>query len=697
MEYRNYLFSAVSVMAMLGCYPAIGAETTADISSETSSAQSSSGGGRAIEEVVVHGLPFARNINDVAAPVTSLEGDDLIRKRRATLGDTLESQPGIHSDTFGAGSSRPVIRGQTAPRVKVLSDGVEVMDASSVSPDHAISGEPLLLEKIEVLRGPSALLYGGGAIGGAVNLIDKKIPTVIPENTIDASIELRGGTADDERTGVAGVTVGEGNFAFRMEGVIRRSDDYRVPKWSERHVDGTYNDSSTASLGASWVGESGYFGVAYTRQNSEYGLPGHSHEYEACHPHGSHLHCGGHDHDHDDDDHDHDHEEEGHDVPIVDLRTDRFDVRGEYRNPFAGIERVRLRAGFTDYAHDEIDDGVVSTTFKNKGYDARLEMEHADIGALHGVFGVQTNKSKFSAVGLESFLPKTTTKSTGLFLLEELHLGNWRLEAAVRQEWYDIEPEAPRAPLSFSPFSVSGAAIWTINAEFSVALSAARSERAPNAQELFARGVHLATNTFEIGDANLTKETSKSIDLTLRKRGGPLTFSVSVYHNSVDDYIFAQTLDQYEEFRLIRYAQQDARFTGIDGEIAYQFSPALRTEVFGDYVRAKFKNNGGDLPRIPNARLGGRLIGSWQDFEGDLEYYHAFRQSDIAAFETETNGYDMVNATLAYNLSFAGADGQIYLRGTNLLNKLAFNHTSFIKNSTPLMGRNFVLGVRATF
>ncbi|MFN3815605.1 TonB-dependent receptor domain-containing protein [Brevundimonas sp.] len=671
-----------------------------------------------LDGIVVRALPLDQRGDEVISNVTVLAGDELVRRRQATLGETLQGIPGVNSDTFGAGASRPVIRGQTSPRVKVLTDGSELMDASAVSPDHAVAGEPLLLDGIEILRGPSALLYGGGAIGGAVNLLDRKIPTEIPANGVDGAIEFRGGTADGERTGVVGVTAGVGSFAIRLEALDRTSDDYDIPSYLRAHhddhddhddddhddddhdhedegpvtrVEGTFNDTRTLTLGASWIGARGYLGVAVTEQNSRYGLPGHNHEYEDCHPHGTSLHCGS----HDDDDHDHDHDHDDEAAPWVELQNRRVDVRGELNDPFAGVERIRFRGGVTDYAHEEIEGGEVGTRFTNEGHDARVEVEHAPIAGLRGVVGVQTARSDFAAVGDEGFVPESITRTNALFVLEQYQWNDWRFEGAVRQEWQETEAVG-RPDRDHDPLSLSGSAAWSPMPGWSVALTASRSQRAPNVQELYARGVHVATSTFELGNADLDVETANTLELTFRKTTGPTTFSVSAFRHDFNDYIYARTLDQVEDFRLIEYTQADAEFTGIDGEVRHRFSPNFSATVFGDYVRAEV-DGGGNLPRIPAARLGARVDGGWNQLSGNLEYYRVFEQDRIADFETETPGYDMLNATLAYDLRAAGDGVQVYVRGTNLLDELALNHTSFIKDAAPLRGRNFVLGVRARF
>jgi len=679
MQLRTILLAAAGLSALAG-----------------GAAADQSGPGFEVGEVIVAGDPLGRSGKDVASSVAVVRGDELDHRRQSTLGETLTGLPGVNSDTFGGGASRPVIRGQTAPRVKVLTDGAALLDASEVSPDHAVSGEPLLLEGVEILRGPSALLYGGGAIGGAVNLIDRKIPARLPDDGFEGAAEVRLGSADNERAGVIGATGGAGNLAIRLELAGRKADDYEVPDWSEKTLDGSFSQGRTATLGLSWIGSRGYLGAAYTEQRSKYGLPGHNHEYEGCHPHGSTLHCGGHGHDDDDHEgHDHDHEHDHEDAPVVDLTSRRFDLRGEIEAPFAGIERIRLRGGYTDYAHDEIDEGTVATTFTNKGYDARIEAQHAPIGALRGVFGVQTSRSDFAAVGAESFIPKSRTANTAIFLLEEYVAGDWRFEGALRQEWQDMRAFG-RPDADHKPFSASAAASWSFAPGYQVSLAIARSQRAPSAQELYARGVHLATNTYEIGDAALDVETANSVELTLKKTDGATTFTASAYRYAYDGYIYADTLDQFEDFRLIRYSQADATFTGLEGELRHQFAPGLSATVFGDYVRAKF-DNGGDLPRIPAGRLGLRGDFARGDWSGGAEYVRVFEQEKIAAFETRTPGYDMVNATLAYDLALGGFDSQVFVRGTNLLDEKALNHASFITNVAPLRGRNFTLGLRTRF
>lgn len=662
-----------------------------------------------VETVVVTATALGQSDNTTAMPVTILSGEELVYRRQGTLGETLAGLPGISFDNFGGGSSRPVIRGQTAPRIRVLSDSSSVDDASSLSPDHAISTEPLLLRGIEVLHGPATLLYGGGAIGGAVNLLDEKVPTVLPANTISGAIEGRAGTSDNERAIVGGVTAGFGQFALRLEGVHRTADDYGInDSFGASRVPGTYADSTAFTVGGSWIGSSGYLGAAYTNQRSTYGLPGHSHEYEGCHPHGVTLHCGS----HDEEGHDHEHADDHGaavtgtplraDVPYVQLRNDRFDIRGEYRDPIPQIEKVRMRLSFTDYAHDEVEDGAVDTTFSNKAHDGRIEVTHAPIAGLRGVLGFQQSGSEFGIVGTEMYLPPSQTTNSAIFLMETLQVGPVRLEMAARQEWQSIDATAA-GKADHTPFSISGAAIWDLTNDYSAALSIGRSQRAPNVQELFSntvrpfRGVHVATNTWEIGTPTLKSETAHSVDLTFRKTKGDTTFTLGAYHQDFSDYIFADTLDRFEDFRLIRYTAAGATFQGLDGEIRHQFTPNFAGTLFGDYVRAELKNNLGNVPRIPAGRVGARAEVGWDAFHADMEIFQVFEQDHIATFETRTPGYTMMNATFSYDIDLGPVDSELFLRASNLGDNVAYNHASFVKNAAPLRGRNFLFGIRTNF
>lgn len=393
-----------------------------------------------LAEVSVSGRALDIPLEESATPVDLLDADDLQLRGSATLGDTLDGLPGVRNNNYGAGAGRPVIRGADGARVRILSDGSEVQDASTSSPDHAVAIEPMLAQEVEILRGPSTLLYGGGITGGVVNLRDGRVPTAVPDKGYEGQLQLRKDSSAREGTGAFALTGGRGPLALHVEGLKRSAGEYRVGNgWSSERVSGSNNATWYGSVGGALVHERGYLGLAYSRLRSQYGLPGHSHEYEDCHLHGNSLHCGSHGHAHDPRPAppgchwhgQHLHCTHGHDedhIALVDMDTERWDLRGQWSEPLPGFSRARLRASVTDYRHDEIDHGEIGTTFKNQAHDARLELEHQPIalgaGRLRGLIGLQHSRREFSAVGNEAYVEPTDTSNRALFALEEYRLGD---------------------------------------------------------------------------------------------------------------------------------------------------------------------------------------------------------------------------------------------------------------------------------
>lgn len=651
---------------------------------------------------VVSASALASSTQEMTTPATVLEGDQLVLRRAATLGETLDGLPGVQAASFGAGASRPVIRGLDGGRVKVLSDGVDVLDASTVSQDHAVSIEPLLAERIEVLKGPATLLYGGGAIGGVVNVIDKRVPTYVPENGVEGELELRANSVANEGAGLFGLTAGAGNFAVRVEGVKRQADDYEIPgaagePRSGKQV-GSYNDTDSYSLGGSFIGSRGYLGLAYSRQENRYGLL--AHEHVDCHQDDALWHCGEHGHDEEE----HEGEEEHHDehggaVPYITMKQDRWDLRGELSEPLPGFELARLRVGHSDYRHSEIEEGVAAAIFDNQASEARLELTHQPLLGWHGVLGGQTTRRDFARLTAENPMPQTLTRNHALFLLEEYTAGAWRYELGARHEWQDIEADSGAPDSDHAGTSLSAGAVWTFLPEYSLGLSLSRSQRLPSAEELYAFGPHAASRTIELGNPDLQEETSHNAELTLRKFAGPTTFTFSLFRNQVDDFIYAADLglDTESDYRVVEYRQADAVLTGAEGEVRHQFTDSFAASLFGDSVRGKLKD-GGDLPRIPADRLGVRLEQRFTAaLDGQLEFSRVQRQDELAAFESETAGYNMLGAGLSYHGSLSQADYQLYLKADNLLDAEARQHSSLIKDEVLLPGRNFTVGMRVTF
>ncbi|MGK6356566.1 TonB-dependent receptor domain-containing protein [Sphingomonas sp. DT-207] len=713
---------------------------------------------RGASDIIVTGRSL--KTEESALPVQVLAGEELVHRRQGGLGETLAGLPGVHLDNFGGGASRPVIRGQTLPRIEVLTDGANLFDVASVSPDHAITTDPLLLDAIEIQRGPSAVRYGGNATNGAINLIDSKVPKAVPSGGRTGGTEVRYGTGDEEKTIVGRVTAGVGQFALHAEGARRAAEDYDVPDaYGSDKLRDSFAESTSYAVGASWITSKGYIGAAYSRLESDYGLPGHSHRNGVCHTHGLDLHCAAHG---------------GFDDPFggpddhtasIKLRSDRVDLRADYNDLLPGFSSTRLRASYTDYAHDEIDGDLLFSRFTNEVWDGRLELTHKPIFGFTGTAGVQYTDGRFGGINANNLhkpfpegaygfdgSPEYLTENIGIFLSERRSFGAVDVEAAVRKDWRRIDVSAPpwrstlgpetealfaewlgpdwqqvlesedveafrsRNPtVRHNPFSASLSATWNVGQGYAFGLSLGHTERAPSVRELYARGNNLATNSYELGlavgnpilgesglSAEDVLETTDAINLTFRKMDGPLEFEVGLFYQNVDDYVFARLQETETEtgipHNFLIYTAADARFAGIDGQVSYAFNPFSRITVFGDYVDADLKSENDNLPRIPPGRLGARYDLAAGPVSGDVEYYHTFAQNKFASYETRTPGYDMLNATLSYRFDLGQAKAvELYIRGTNLLNELAFAHTSFVKDQSPLRGRSVAIGMRHSF
>ena len=656
-----------------------------------------------LDTIRIKAHPLEQTSKDFAVADTVVDQKRLAQGA-VTIGEALSGETGISSNQFGAGSSRPVIRGQDGPRIKILQNSSENIDVSTLSPDHAVTVDPALAKQVEVIRGPSTLLFGAGTVGGLVNVTDSKLPTAMPEKGYEGNVGLRYNTGSDEKLATAGVTLGLGDqVALRVEGLKREANDYIAPDYvhegeKERRVDNTFAKGQTVNVGLSWIYDRGFTGISYSNRQDQYGLPGHSHEYESCHLHGLSLHCGEHDHDedgHDHENHDQDHAHEA--GPWIDLKSERYDVRTELDDPFAGFKKLRAQASYTDYQHDEIEEDTIATRFKNKGYDGRLELVHNPLGAWEGVIGTQYGQQKLELTGEEAFLAPNTTKKWSVFALEHAQLNDVHVELAARAEKQKIDiDDSSKKDFDGSAFSVSGAANWEFAPNYKLSLVTSHQERLPLAQELYADGGHFATNTYELGNDQLSKEKSNNVELGFHYDDNTFDYHVHVYHNWFDEYIYAQTLDRYKDFRLVQYAQDKAKFYGAEAEAGYQISPIYKLSVFGDYVRGKIDND--NAPRVPAGRLGTKLNADFDDhWSGSAEYYHVFQQDKIAAYETDSQSYNMLNLGVAYSGNYSNvSDYRVFLNANNLLDDQVYQHASFL-STIPQVGRNFSVGVNFSF
>ncbi len=678
-----------------------------------------------LDAIRVRANPIARTAEDLARPVAVLAGEQLDAAKAGTIGGTVSRLPGVQSSFFGAGVGRPVIRGLDGARVQVLSDGLAAGDVSTVSVDHAVSIEPFFANQIEVLKGPASLLYGNGAIGGAVNVVDGRIPEHATSRPLEGRVELRAGSVNDEYTGMLRLdgTSSSGRFVFHADALHRETGDVDIPGYAEsaalRDPDGgarrgvlpnSFVRTDSAALGASWIGGRGFLGLGQSMYSTRYGLPGHVHS-----PAGD----DGHDHDHGD------HEAHG-DVHVA-MDQHRTELRGglDDAGPF---QSLRARLAHTDYTHTEYEGGEVGTVFDNRMTEARVELAHRPFGAWDGAFGVQWSQRDFAARGAEAFVPDSESRDAGVFWIGERGIGPVSLELGLRHDRNRIDAaDGAGAPRRFSTTSLSLASRWDLTPEVHVSLGLDRAQRSPSAEELYSGGLHVATRSWEFGDAGLGVETARRAELGLHWHRGPLRLGVSLYHLRYADFIHLADSGIIEDGLPVRvWNQEDARFSGGEVEAEWTFidgdTGRWTLRAFGDAVRGRLVGSGtrtvginvphgdhahghlaelpldGPLPRIAPPRLGAELRWTGHHWRAGLGAVRHARQDDTARAESSTPGYTLVHAGVAWHMDTPGGSAvELFLDGANLLDEEARVHTSFLKDLAPLPGRGLSAGVRVLF
>ncbi len=664
-----------------------------------------------LENYVVTASPLTRSQADLAQSTAVLSGQQLAVQQRGTLGATLAGEVGLSATDFGPGASRPVIRGIGGDRVRVLENGVGTLDVSNISPDHGIGLEPLLADRIEIVRGPATLRYGSAAIGGVVNVLDDRVPTEPATAAIGGRAELRGNTADEERAAALRLGGGTSGFAWQTRVFTRRTGDLRIPGTNlhqhteeadqhedhEEHESGavrgrvpnTALDSEGWSVGGTWFGRSGYLGAAFTAHNSLYGIPpgGHVHEHEEEPGH--------------DEAAEHEHAAE----PIrSDLHQRRVDVRGAITTPFGPFERANLELAFADYDHSELEGGEVGTRFDQTGREGRLELTQRPFGNLTGALGVQYQFTELEAHGDEAYLPTVRTTNWAGYLFEELATGPVAWQAGIRAERQRVAPVAASGLPSRSLDGVSGSlgVVWSFAEDWGLAATAARTSRLPSATELFADGPHAATAAYELGDPSLGRERATSLELSLRRRAGFVTGVATVYRSWFDDYIFEQrTGSTNEGLPVYTFVARDARFTGGELETWWHLhegkAHSLDLRLAVDWVRATQLDAAEPLPRIPPRRYFAGLHYRHGGFSAGVELTRACAQRRTAPGEESTDGYTLVSADLGYRFTLGRTQYLVFLRGTNLGDAEVRNHVSFLKEHAPLAGRSLSAGLRLEF
>lgn len=691
-----------------------------------------------LDEVVVTSSPLARALGRSISAASVLRREELAERLESSIGETLRLEPGITTSFFGPGASRPIIRGLGGDRIRVLVDGIGSFDAAQTSPDHAVPVEPALAQRIEVFRGPASLLYGSSAAGGVVNTITGKIPEAAPEGGFEAAARYSYSTVNEANEIAGGFDALVGKLVFHGEGFFRDADDYEIPglnasdallaeeaeeaaehgevfdpdeEFTRGFVDNTDFETKGGAGGVSWIidsgGYDGFLGFSVSTLDSNYGIPA------GVHGHGE-------EGDHEDEEYEEDGHEDEENVRI-DLKQVRYDLKGELNGDLWIFERAKLRLGYGDYRHFELEGDEIGTSFENDEVEGRLDLVAKSYGAFGGrivsAIGAQGRFRDFTSVGAEAFVPPSEQTQIGVFALKELTKGNWIADFAARYEYVKNETdmyvaEEDGAPVAvenkFDAFSVSGGIGWQATEALFFGVDGFRTERAPSLEEQFSFGPHLATQSFEVGDPTLGKEVANGVEATIRGAFGPLTLVVNGFYTNYDDFIFErETGEVLDGLPVFAFTAVDATFRGFEAEIDLDIGEAIFSNLGpvgfalhaqADLVRATssdFVNK--NLPRIPSfsSLVGFSATHRLVDFHTELEYVAA--QNKTADFELSTGDHVFVNLFLTVRPLAGRRDIALEIRARNVNNAEGRSHTSFLKDTTPLPGRDVRVAIRAGF
>lgn len=658
-------------------------------------------------EIIVT-APYARDRATALSGVTVLQGTDLTRELRGTIGETLSRQAGVSSTSFGPNASRPILRGFQGERIRILNDGIGSFDVSNTSVDHAVVINPQLAERIEVLRGPASLLYGSSAIGGVVNIVDKRIPREVPTEPVHLDVLGSFGSSATERniSGVVEVPVTD-RIVLHADGSFAESDDLRIggfvlsrpvraaalasgdPAVRDLAVlDGRLPNSAArtwaAGGGAAFIDADGELGFAYSHYDSLYGVPP---RFDLATGDGE--------------------------AVRLKVKQDRIDLRGQINAGGSLIDTIKFRFGYADYRHSELDDaGAIGTTFLNQGLEGRLEVAQTkrDIGSgtWRGATGVQLFARRFEAIGDEAFVPRNDTLQAGIFTLQEVDFGAASVETAGRYERANVKASVSDfrgAPVfadrNFDLFSGSLGASFGFAQGWRLGVNLSHTERAPAAEELLANGPHAGTQAFEIGNPDFVKERANGAELILRGKGEGYSFEASVYYSRFSDYIYeVQTGAVEDNLPIFQILQDNARYIGFEVQgsatLARLGDSEIKLDALADYTDAKILGGGGMVPRIPPLRMLAGIGVSGPVWDARAEIEHATSQTRLAAFETETAAYTLVNASISIRPFADRPNTAIVVSANNLFDVDARRHASFLKNFAPLAGRDIRVSLRFT-
>ena len=654
---------------------------TGAASAQTAAPQSST----QLDEVVVTGAPFGINRRATTIATTVIDEQTLAQAPAASLGDLVNGLPGVRSTDFAPGASRPVIRGLSGPRVQVLTNGIGLIDASSVSPDHQVATDPAEANRIEIVRGPATLAYGGTAIGGVVNVLDDRIPDALPDG-VDGMVSTQASSVDDGWAASGRATFALGNVAVNIEGVKKDASDYDIPApaISQRLADAegisrgdggtqpnSFSQLESWGLGASYIGPRGFLGASYKDLSSTYGT--------VAEP----------------------------DV-FIELKQTREDIRGELRFNGGLFQSIRGSAGHAEYTHTEFEGpGEPGTIFNSDGQEARFDLVQRERNGWNGAVGVQALSRTFEAIGDEAFVPSSKIEEAGVYTIQRLDRDRWGLEGGLRYDRRSLAANpldgGASVDRSFDNWSGSAAAFIRPTRNLFLGLSLAHNERAPSEVELFADGLHIATAVYESGDATLDNEKVTTLEGTVHYDAGKFRGDLHVYASRYDGFIDERAtgavfVDEGEEFPVFQFTQTDAEFRGFEAEASYELwssgDRALSLEGAADYVKAD--TDLGPAARIPPYSVTGRLAWTSTPFDATFEVRHVGEQDRLAEYELGTDSYTLVNLSGVWR-PFKDRNVAVFAEGHNLTDEEAREHVSFLKDIAPLPGRNLRMGVSYRF
>lgn len=634
-----------------------------------------------LDEIEVIEHEDVQGLVDFVPSTKKLKGAELVKRRQTTVGDTLGSEAGVQSTSFGPNAGRPVIRGLDGDRIRVLQNSLGTLDASTQSLDHAVPVDTLTIDQMEIVRGPMSLLYGSSAVGGVVNLVTNRIHYEYEEGLFTKFL-TQGETVNNGFSNAAHLNYGKNKWMFHVDGSTRNQGNMEIPRYARssklRQIDpqsnepkdklpNSYNQQDNVAVGVSKIFDKGYLGVSFNHFNTNYG--------SVAEP----------------------------DVSI-DMTQNRFELHGEYRPEGGLFRKIKIKSAQSDYFHKEMEEKVTGTIFRNKGNETRLEGLNKS-GNVDGVTGIQTQLFSFSAKGEEAFLPESDSSKIALFTFQQLSLGKNAYRAGARLENQDIKKMSsdnfgPSDRKSYLGMNASIGHCYDFSKKHTLETSLSYSERAPSFQELYANGDHVATGTFEIGDSHLKKEKAHAFEMTFKAQTDKNQFTGSIYTQVFKDYISlnptgSNSSEGNPEFA---YQQVDALFYGLDldnrSEIKQLSSGSLFLVNKFDIVRAKDTDSGKNLPRISPPRLSAGLEYVSDKWLYDVEVQYVSHQTKTAPVETRTDSYTLTNLGATYKLVGERSSIEFFGRVRNLFDVEARSHVSTLKDRAPLPGRNFIVGAQ---